>query len=223
MYIIVVANGLFPVSQLLLDQFPRADRIVCCDGAFEKYFHWAQAHSFFSKAVAVVGDGDSLSSATLDDAHAVGQEVLRVAVSEQESNDLSKAVRFALGQSDGMDDVAVDIFGATGLREDHAMGNISLLAYFALEFPHVSFRMVSDYGFFLPVMGERQFVSHPGQQVSLFSFSPDTPVSVSGLRYPIENRRLTWLWEGTLNEALGNSFEIRGGTLVVYQQGSPFL
>ena len=221
MYIIVVANGQFPSSSALLNRFSSADSIVCCDGAFEIYFCWCRQHSFYSKEVIVVGDGDSLPSDILDEARTQGQEVCRVVVSEQESNDLSKAVHFALQQIEGMDDVKVDILGATGLREDHALGNISLLAYYAQEFPQVEFRMLSDYGYFQPVNGIRQFDSFPGQQVSIFSFSPEVPVSVSGLRYPIENRHLNWLWEGTLNESIGTTFKVSGGTMVVYQQGIP--
>ena len=45
-------------------------------------------------------------------------------------------------------------------------------------------------------------------------------MSVRGLRYPIENRRLTEWWEGTLNEALGDEFEVilkEGAKVLVYR------
>ena len=84
------------------------------------------------------------------------------------------------------------------------------------QFPKVSFRMLSDQGMFLPMQGHQTFQSHPGQQVSLFSLTPHQPVTVEGLRWPINNRQLDWWWEGTLNEATGNSFEVWGGRLVVY-------
>ena len=225
MYIIIIANGDFPRSQHVVELLARAERVVCCDGAFEKYFRWSRQSAGCCRPVDVVGDGDSLQRGLIDEARSAGMTVCHTVVSEQESNDLSKAVHYAIGQAreQSVEDSAIDIdiLGATGLREDHTLGNISLLAYYSTEFPEIGFRMVSDYGVFRPVRGRRVFRSYAGQQVSLFSFTPTVPVSVKGLRYPIEERCLAWLWEGTLNESLGDSFEVFGGTLVVYQEGVP--
>lgn len=223
MYFIIIANGQFPVSQHVLALLERADCVVCCDGAFENYFRWCRQMAGRRRQVEVVGDGDSLREGLIGEARSAGMDVGCKMIAEQESNDLSKAVRYVFEQVreqvDGDGEIRVDILGATGLREDHTLGNISLLAYYATEFPEIGFRMVSDYGVFLSVLGRRRFVSHAGQQVSIFSFTPTVPVSVSGLRYPIEERCLNWLWEGTLNESLGDEFEVSGGTLVVYQEG----
>lgn len=225
MNIIIIANGQFPTSQAVLCLLDSADLIVCCDGAFENYFEWSQHHGGSQKKVVLVGDGDSVTTDALDDARWLGMDFDYKLVSEQESNDLTKAVRYVVEQFadevSGEDELVVDILGATGLREDHTLGNISLLAYYTTQYPNASFRMVSDYGVFLPMQGCQCFASYAGQQVSLFSFTPDVPVSVKGLRYPIENRKLTWLWEGTLNEAMGDRFEVRGGLLVVYLEGEP--
>ena len=109
----------------------------------------------------------------------------------------------------------VCILGATGLREDHTLGNISLLAHYMQCYPNIDFSMTSDYGTLYPMQGHRTFQSKRGQQVSLFSLTPQIPVSVQGLKYPIRNRCLHSWWEGTLNEALGEKFEISGGTMIV--------
>lgn len=227
MNIIIIANGDFPRSQHVLELLAQARHVVCCDGAFEKYYRWSKQSTGCCRQVDVVGDGDSLQRGLVDEARMAGMDVCHKVVSEQESNDLSKAVHYAIAQARGQsaEDGAlhIDILGATGLREDHTLGNVSLLAYYSIEFPDIEFRMVSDYGVFQPVIGRRRFLSHKGQQVSLFSFTPSEPVSVNGLRYPIEGRCLTWLWEGTLNESLGDSFEVSGGTLVVYQEGAQTL
>ena len=221
MYIIVIANGAFPQSPQVLGLLGRADHLVCCDGAFEKYYSWCRQGVGSQRQVVVVGDGDSLQRGLVDEARSAGMELSHIVVSEQESNDLSKAVRYAVEHLCADSGVRIDILGATGLREDHAMGNISLLAYYATQFPAIDFRIISDYGTFQPVIGRKKIASHKGQQVSLFSFTPAVPVSVVGLRYPIHDRCLTWLWEGTLNESLGNEFEVAGGTLVVYQECLP--
>lgn len=221
MNIIIIANGSFPRSAAVLQLLDAADRVVCCDGALRHYLDWRRRQGCPPRhCVAVVGDGDSLCPELIKTARSMGVSCTHATVAEQESNDLTKAVRYAVGhaRSDGVGDgdIRIDILGATGLREDHTLGNISLLACYMAEFDGIGFRMLSDYGTFLPMRDHCRFASHRGEQVSLFSFTPDTPVSVAGLRYPIENRCLRWMWEGTLNEALGDSFEVWGGIAVVY-------
>ncbi|NLG02134.1 MAG: hypothetical protein GX565_18565, partial [Lentisphaerae bacterium] len=98
-----------------------------------------------------------------------------VAVAEQESNDLAKAFRFCVGQ--GWRDLV--IVGATGLREDHTLGNLAWLADFAQAL-HASDSarvggsvvLLTDTGVFTPALASMQFRSHAGQQVSIFSFEP---------------------------------------------------
>lgn len=197
----------------------KADLVVCCDGALEKYLHWYRQQSPRpQQKVAVVGDGDSLSPTLLREAQSEGLAPDHLQIAEQESNDLSKAVRYAESKTHhlGKENIRVHILGATGKREDHTMGNITLLAYYNEAYPKIGFDMPSDYGTFYPVNGARRFQSYPGQQVSLFALKPCNPITVSGLVYPIENRCLEWLWEGTLNEAIGSSFEVFGERVIVY-------
>lgn len=207
----IIANGDFPTRRELLEGLRAAERVVCCDGAFEKYLNWPVEGQ--RPPVAVVGDGDSLSPEVMRQARDEGVAFVFYHVEEQEMNDLTKAVRHVMAEGQP---ARVDILGATGLREDHTLGNISLLAYYATQYPEVSFRMRTDYGDFLPVLGKAEIASRRGQQVSLFSLTPETPVSVTGLKWPIENRCLTQWWQGTLNEALGDSFGVAGGTVIVY-------
>lgn len=68
--------------------------------------------------------------------------------------------------------------------------------------------MLSDYGLFTPLMKTATLMSRPGIQVSLFSLSPSGTLSTSGLRWPISDRMLTAWWQGTLNEATGDSFTV---------------
>ena len=203
----------------VLKMLGEADWVVCCDGALEKYIQWYRQQAPRPvQQVAVVGDGDSLSPALLREAQHEGIALDHQQISEQEYNDLSKAVRYIDAKIRQLQEerIHVDILGATGKREDHSLGNISLLAYYAETYPAMEFTMPGDYGTFYPVSGQRQFDSYPGQQVSLFALKSDRPVSVSGLVYPIENRQLEWLWEGTLNEAIGEHFEVFGERVIVY-------
>ena len=146
---------------------------------------------------AVVGDLDSLPEPVRN---RYSDRIHRV--KDQETNDLTKAVNYV--KTLGFREVL--ILGATGRREDHTLGNISLLAQYVTEFERVE--MVSDFGWFTPLYRTTTLDSEPGQQVSLFSLYPNGRISVSGLRYPIEKRRLLYWWEATLNEATGKEFTV---------------
>lgn len=188
---IVVANGSFPTAPLPLALLREAKVIIACDGASQTL----HKHGFAPHAI--VGDLDSfpprLSRLYADRLHRVA---------DQEINDLTKAVRFA--RQAGHREVL--ILGATGLREDHTLGNISLLMKYAGWFRRVE--MVSDYGRFTPLAASATLESIPGQQVSLFSLVPAGEITTEGLKWPLCRRRLTAWWQGTLNEALGNEFTL---------------
>lgn len=201
---VVVANGLFPAGEWALKMLHNAEFVIACDGA---------ALSLLRNGIrpnVIVGDLDSLP-----EEFCKTYAGCLLCVADQEINDLTKAVRHARD----LEFKEVLILGATGLREDHTLGNISLLAEYISDFDRIE--MLSDYGLFTPITQNTTFSSYPGQQISLFSLYPHGAISVTGLRYPIENRRLLYLWEGTLNEALGTGFTItlnEEGSLIVYRQ-----
>lgn len=188
---VVVANGSFPQTAGPLELLKSAPAIIACDGAVQNL------HERGLEPTAIVGDLDSIP-----------QEMLRLyadrihTVEDQEINDLTKAVRFA--HAAGYRKLL--ILGATGLREDHTLGNISLLMDYAPLFEQVE--MLSDYGHFIPVQQTTTLPSTPGQQISIFSMYPCGEITTEGLRWPITRRRLTAWWQGSLNEALGNEFTL---------------
>lgn len=199
---IVVANGSFPEKEELLNLLRNVSAIIACDGAVENL------HKRGLTPTAIVGDLDSIPSEMLE------RYADRIhVVEDQEINDLTKAVRFthAYGYR------KVLIMGATGLREDHTLGNISLLLDYAPLFEQIE--MISDYGRFVPVLHTSTLRSEPGQQISLFSMNPDGEITTEGLRWPITRRRLTSWWQGSLNEALGTEFTLTlssNARLIVY-------
>ncbi len=188
---VVVANGSFPQTAGPLELLKSAPAIIACDGAVQNL------HERGLEPTAIVGDLDSIA-----------QEMLRLyadrihTVEDQEINDLTKAVRFA--HTTGYRKLL--ILGATGLREDHTLGNISLLMDYAPLFEQVE--MLSDYGHLIPVQQTTTLPSTPGQQISIFSMYPCGEITTEGLRWPITRRRLTAWWQGSLNEALGNEFTL---------------
>lgn len=200
---IVVANGNFPQTALPLRLLREASVVIACDGAVQAL------HDAGITPTAIVGDLDSIQPC-FRELYAGRIHI----VEDQEINDLTKSVRFA--HQSGEKEVL--ILGATGLREDHTLGNISLLADYASLFDRVE--MLSDYGIFTPIRQTTTLDSRPGQQVSLFSLSPCSRITTSGLRWPINDRQLTAWWQGTLNEATGDSFTITlspGSLVLIYR------
>ena len=194
--VVILANGDFPVHALPLSLLEDAVHIVACDGAIA---HLA-AHEYQADIIAI-GDGDSIPETLRD-------RLIRV--EEQEDNDLTKATRYCLKQ--GWRRIAY--LGATGKREDHTLGNISLIVRYFLEMG-VEPLMVTDYGWFVVARGDSEFESFPGQQVSIFNVNCQHLVS-EGLKwqsYPYHQ-----FWQGTLNEALSTVFRFRAdGCYLVYR------
>lgn len=203
---VVLANGEQPEHEVPMQLLQTAPFIVCCDGAILKC-DWADA---------AVGDGDSTPSWAREE-----YESIFHLESEQNDNDLTKATHFCI--SKGFHRIVY--LGATGMREDHTMANISLLMRYAKVFG-VEAMMVTNYGWFNTVtpsvgipQGDGQYVcqfqSFPSQQVSIFNFGCKQ-LRTEGLRYhgyPFEA-----LWQGTLNEATDDHFNIiADGNYLLYR------
>ncbi|MFB6317698.1 thiamine diphosphokinase [Saccharicrinis sp. FJH54] len=198
---VILADGLFPESQRALEYLHKASTIICCDGATVKLLEHELKPDY------IVGDMDSLP-----EQFKRRFEAIISSSADQLTNDLTKAVNKALEL--GLDKVV--ILGATGLREDHTMGNIGLLAEHGQK---LQLQMVSDYGIFNPVYETTTIGSFKAQQVSIFSVMGNPAITLYELKYPLNDSVLKNLWEGTLNEALGTSFRIEftGGALVVFR------
>lgn len=185
---VIVGNGDFPYHPVPLALLDKARFTVCCDGAANQFLDSGRI------PWRIVGDGDSLR-AEYKERYA---GILRLNP-DQETNDQTKAVRYLL--SKGMRSVA--IVAATGKREDHTLGNISLLMdYHQLG---IDVRMYTDYGVFIPLSGSHRFSCEPGLQVSVFGFGTEG-MSSEGLVYPLYDFG-KW-WQGTLNEVKHSPFTI---------------
>ena len=196
---IIIANGQFPTHEMSLSFLQKADFIVCCDGAANDFI--AQG----GKPDAIVGDCDSIS-----DENRNRFATIIVENNCPNCNDLTKAVAFCVEQ--GRTNIV--ILGGTGKREDHTLGNISLLAEY-IEIAEV--KMITNYGIFTPINADASFDSFAGQQVSIFSIDSEA-VTSHNLKYPLHNVVLSNWWQGTLNESCGDFFSIKsGGRVVVFQ------
>ena len=150
---VIVGNGDFPSHPFPLAVLDQAPCVVCCDGAANTLADSGRVPDW------IVGDGDSLSEENRIRFHDRIHHI-----PDQETNDQTKAVMFLLSQ--GIKRIV--LVGATGKREDHTLGNISLLMEYQQMGAEVV--MLTDYGFFIPATGDKVFAGFPRQQVSVFNF-----------------------------------------------------
>lgn len=209
---VILAAGDFPRHIEPIRILRKAKNLIVCDGALKDLL------MYDIEPTAVVGDGDSLASELKEKYNSIYHQI-----SEQEYNDLTKATLFARSH------MKIDasshtrpIFcylGATGKREDHTLGNISLMLYYYRQL-HIMPVLVTDYGWFVPASGNQSFRSYTGQQVSLFNATCQS-LDTKGLKwdaYPFKE-----MWQGTLNEALGSAFTVKAdGDYLVYRTHKAF-
>ena len=150
---VILANGDYPSASLPLQILKEAPYVACCDGGANEYIAKGLLPDI------IIGDGDSLS-----EENRMKHASLIHHNPDQETNDQTKAVQYLLSQ--GKKRIA--IVGATGKREDHTIGNISLL----MEYMRmgINARMYTDYGVFIPCRNTSTLECRVGQQMSIFNF-----------------------------------------------------
>ena len=196
---VIVGNGQFPKKEYPLYLLESADYVVCCDGALDTYLRHFRGRNLRRPDV-VVGDMDSLSEKTAERFRDIA-----VKIDEQETNDQSKAFHYILEHFPDVD--TIHILGATGKREDHTIGNLSLLMEYAREMRRqdcgrtVSVDIVSDWSTAFAITDSCTLDVGEGRSVSIIC--PDNSLNIrsEGLVWPTDNVVFDNLWQATLNRA----------------------
>ncbi|MEN6618674.1 MAG: thiamine diphosphokinase [Rikenellaceae bacterium] len=200
--VLILADGEFPTHPVTLGILKNSDTIVCCDGAAAKLI----SYGVIPKAI--VGDMDSLDAGLQKKYKALIQQD-----SDQETNDLTKAFEYSLTL---MPDKII-ILGATGAREDHTIGNISLISNYR-ERIDIEIEMYTNSGKFIAINTSTTINLPVGSQVSVFSLDTNTTIISKGLKYPLNNVVFDSWWKGTLNETTEDSFtlDFQSGRVIIF-------
>ena len=188
--IVILCNGLFPTEPYPLFLLDHAEGVVCCDGALLKLL----AHNPDARPLVIVGDMDSLPKEL--------QERFQDCLfheTEQDYNDLTKAMRWVLSHHPEVEEIT--ILGATGLREDHTIGNLGLLMEYTRLFDLGDRRvtMVSDYGSAFAITDSSDLHLGEGRRISLFSADNSLHITSEGLEWPLDGVVFDAWWKATLN------------------------
>ena len=204
--IVIICDGSFPRTEYPRYLIRTADFIICCDGALKKFIRNSKA-IFGTERLPdrVVGDMDSLPE-SLRKKHA---DII-VKIDEQEHNDQTKAFRWAIENIEGIE--SITILGATGQREDHTIGNISLLMEYArmydLEGSGIQVQMITDHATIVAVTDTVEMDCGEGRQISILTPDNTLRIKSEGLRWKTDDVVFDNWWKATLNVAVQDNIRL---------------
>ncbi|MEX2586075.1 MAG: thiamine diphosphokinase [Balneolaceae bacterium] len=207
MHAIILCNGRKPPLELISHELNRSDLFIAADGGAN------HAEELGLTPDLIVGDLDSYRPAYPPESVEV------ILKPDQESNDLEKALWSALDR--GV--TTVSIYGATGIRIDQTLKNLSVLKQFHPRFEHI--RFVDRHGelFLLPKQYHTELPL--GTSVSLIPLSGRVEgVTTSGLQYPLNKEPLEiGVRDGSSNRTLEPIVRIehKNGDLLLFISTKP--
>lgn len=198
---LIMCNGLSPSRNLFESCMEWADYFIAADGGANT------ARSFGKAPDMTIGDLDSFEAEEQDTDEVVYD-------SDQETNDLEKALKVAVDEGSSK----VRVLGATGMRLDHTLKNLSVLKQFDPEFEELMLK--DDFGdtFLLPKEFEMEL--EKGRQVSLFPLSGlANGIRTKGLKYALNDDFLkNGVKDGSSNEVVSSPVRItyEEGDLIIF-------
>ena len=204
--VVIICDGQFPKTDYPRYLVRTADFTICCDGSLKKYLRASKSIFGIEKTPdLVIGDMDTLSG-SMQKKYA---DII-IKVDEQEHNDQTKAVRWALSNIKGIS--RIYIIGANGGRLDHTIGNASLLMeysrMFDLDERNIFIEMVTDEGSAFAISETTEFDCGAGRQVSIFSPDNSLKIKSFGLEYPTDDVVFDNWWKATLNKAMTDTVKL---------------
>jgi len=199
MRLAILAAGDYPRKDYPRYLLKSADVLVCCDSALESALRYGL------KVVVVVGDMDSIKPAILNKFDGI-----KVHESEQDYNDLTKAMRYVMEKYPDIEEIS--ILGATGKHEAHTIGNLSLLMTYEKWWRFwekgITVQIVSDYCTAFAVGQSCKLEVGEGRKVSFFCCDPTLRIHTSGLQWPLDNEEFGAWWKATLNRASADEISL---------------
>lgn len=191
---LIIANGEWPAQSIWEPLISRSTSIIACDGAAAQCVENGVEMDF------IIGDMDSISE--LDETQIRDRgKVTFIRKTEQEENDLAKAMKWSIEQ--GAE--SIEVFGIEGGDFDHQFAAILSLC----EVPfntriHTSQSIIQR-------IEKKLFISdsiESNVSFSLFAVGPVEGVTITGAHWPLTNHRLMPGTRGLHNKSTGEALEI---------------
>lgn len=200
---LLIGNGEQLAPRVLQSLAKQADYILAADGGADKALACGVTPD------GVIGDLDSVSPRTQK---SLKERILHVPT--QENTDLEKAILWLKKHHF----THVTLVGFVGDRWDFSVGNLLALARFART---LEICVAGDHWRLVPLVRTAEFTCKKNKRISIIPVKTCTGVTLTGLKYPLTNVRLTpgttrTLSNQTASTRFGVSFT-RGALLVYYE------
>lgn len=199
---LILCNGESPTEKLFYKYRAKTDYLIAADGGGNI------ARQLSDTPDVVIGDLDSFEDRDGDNFEVIYKP-------DQESNDLEKALRLALKKGGSH----IYILGATGLRLDHTLKNLSVLKQFNHQFEELY--LIDNFGKsqILPNSFTKELPI--GTAVSLFPLSGKvTNITTEGLKYSLKDETLeNGVRDGSSNQVVSTPIQIthKKGDLLFFE------
>ncbi|ODA40941.1 thiamine diphosphokinase [Desulfosporosinus sp. BG] len=177
MKIAVLANGAWDLAwgqQVLSD----VDFLICADGGA----NYAVLSGCMPNLL--IGDLDSILPENLKRCKNAGCEIERYP-REKDETDLELALKRAEEQARFVGQTDIWLYGATGKRIDHFLGNVALMLAYAKKGYRI--RLVDPEHEMWILQGRELIRGALGQEISLITLSEKAIVTTEGLCYPLRH------------------------------------
>jgi thiamine pyrophosphokinase len=197
---LILCNGQPPPEELFEEKRAWADMFIAADGGGNI------ARSFGAVPDYVIGDLDSYETRSDETVEIIHKP-------SQYANDLEKALELAKKKGGSK----IKVLGATGLRLDHTLKNLSVLKQFNEQFERILF--ADAYGTIQLLPGEFTAEIPVGTTISLFPLSGKvTGIITRGLKYPLTNGFL----ENGVSDGSSNSV-VSSPVAIIHEEGDLLL
>jgi thiamine pyrophosphokinase len=201
MRVLIVANGEVPSEHMMASLAAEAEMIFVVDGAVNFISEQYQPD-------VVCGDFDSIDQSLARDRF---PNTEFIQLDNQELNDLEKTIMLARERGA----TNINILGAFGKRIDQELVSISLNLKLHSELAITMYSQDEKLLMLSPKCARKGMLTtilNNNQIVSLIPFSTDAHVSLTGVKWPLDNQALALGSAGVSNCALGGEIK-----LVVHQ------
>ena len=199
---LLIGNGQTPSVPELKALALKADFAVAADGGADNALRAGLVPDV------IIGDLDSVSPR----ARKKFSSCQWILVNDQDNTDLQKALDYLVAQKRKK----CTLVGFDGGRMDFTLGNLLALYPYARK---MELCVVGNRWRIYPLAKKKTFDTRPGARVSLLPFVPCRGVTLDGLKFPLQNARLTLGTTQTLsNVTLKKRFTVnlQKGFLLVY-------
>ena len=192
--VLIAANGTWPNQAIWKPLVDCSDIVIGCDGAIVQLLQNDIIPDF------IVGDLDSIPR-EIDMSQLEQLGIAVIPILDQDSNDLAKAINYC----NNLGATKIDVVGIEGGRLDHQIG-----AYFSLceqesnailQLNNWTARLVPSEGLVLDSIEKRK-------NISLFAIGTVKGVTLSGVKWTLNNEDLLPGTNGLHNESIGGEIKI---------------